>query len=86
MDEMNRLQAVATAIEGTPPRPGCLRFPPNAKHMTTRTAVIHDLQRDWRRWTTAERALASVIVAALLICTSATILMTASGFLPQVLK
>ena len=86
MDEMNSLQAVATAIEGTPPRPGGLRFPPNAKHMTARTAVIHDLRRDWRRWTTTERALASVIMAALLICTSATILMTASGFLPQVLK
>jgi len=86
MDEMNCLQAVATAIEGTPPQPGGLRFPPNAKPVTARTAVIHDLRRDWRRWTTTERALASVIMAALLICTSATILMTASGFLPQVLK
>ena len=86
MDEMNRLQAVARSIEGTPPQPGGLRFPPNARHMTAKTAVIHDLQRDWRRWTTAERALASVIMAALLIGTSATILMTASGFLPQVLK
>ena len=86
MDEMNRLQAVATAIEGTPPQPGGLRFPPNARPATARTVVIHDLRRDWRRWTTAERALASVIMAALLICTSATILMTASGFLSQVLK
>jgi hypothetical protein len=84
MDEMNSLQAVARAIEGIPPQPGGLRFPPNAKQ-TARTAVIHDLRRDWRRWTTTERALASVIMA-LLICTSATILMTASGFLPQVLK
>jgi len=86
MDEMNCLQAVATAIEGTPPQPGGLRFPPNAKPVTARTAVIHDLRRDWRRWTTTERALASVIMAALLICTSATILMTASGSLSQVLK
>jgi hypothetical protein len=86
MDEMNRLQAVATAIEGTPPRPACLRFPPNTKHMTARTAAIYDLQRDWRHWTTMERAMASVIMAGLLICTSATIVMTASGFLSQVLK
>ena len=86
MDEMDCRQAVATAIEATPPQPGNLRFPPNARPMAARTAVIHDLQRDWRRWTTAERALASVIMAVLLICTSATILMTASGFLPQVLK
>jgi hypothetical protein len=86
MDEINRLQAAATAIEGMPPQPGGLRFPPNAKHMTARTAVIHDLRRDWRRWTATERALASVIMAALLICTSATILLTASGFLFQVLK
>ena len=86
MDEMNSLQAAATAIEGTSPQPGGLRFPPNARPVTARTAVIHDLQRDWRRWTTTERALASVIMAALLIGTSATILMTASGLLPQVLK
>jgi hypothetical protein len=86
MDEMNRLQAVARSIEGTPPQPGGLRFPPNARHTTARTAAIQDLQRDWRRWTAAERALASVIMAAILLCTSATILMTASGSLLQVLK
>ena len=86
MDEINRLRAVATAIEGTPPQPGGLRFPPNARHATARTAAIHDLQRDWRRWTTVERALASLIMAGLLLCAAAPILMTASGLLSQVLK
>jgi hypothetical protein len=86
MDEMNRLRALARTIEGTPPQPGGLRFPRNARHMTARTAVIHDPQRDWRRWTAAERALASLIMAGLLICTAATILLTASGLLSQVLK
>jgi hypothetical protein len=86
VDEMNRLQAVVTAMEGTPPQPGGLRFPPNARHVTARTAAIDDLRRDWRRWTPTERALASLIMAGLLICTAAPILMTASGFLSQVLK
>jgi len=39
--------------------------------------VIHDLRRDWRRWTTAERVLASIILSILLIGLSATILLTA---------
>jgi hypothetical protein len=39
--------------------------------------VIHDFRRDWRRWTLAERVLASVIVSILLIGISVTILMTA---------
>jgi len=39
--------------------------------------VIHDLRRDWRRWTTGERVLASIILSILLIGLSATILLTA---------
>jgi hypothetical protein len=39
--------------------------------------MIHDLRRDWQRWTTAERVLATVIVATILIATPATILMGA---------
>lgn len=43
----------------------------------TEEAAMHDLRRDWRRWTIAERVLASVIVSILAIGLSATILMMA---------
>ena len=46
-------------------------------HMTWRTAVIDDLRRDWRRWTTAERVSASAIVAVLLVSIPAAILVVA---------
>jgi hypothetical protein len=39
--------------------------------------MIHDLRRDWGRWTTAERVLASLIVAIALISIPATILIGA---------
>ena len=46
-------------------------------HMIGRTAMIHDIRRDWRHWTMAERVLATLIVSILLISISATILMSA---------
>jgi hypothetical protein len=39
--------------------------------------MIHDICRDWQRWTMAERVLAAVMVAILLIVTPATFLVTA---------
>jgi hypothetical protein len=39
--------------------------------------MIRDLRRDWRRWTRAERVLASAIVAILLAGIPTTILLTA---------
>jgi hypothetical protein len=38
--------------------------------------MFHDLRRDWRRWTNAERISAAFIAASLLIGIPATILMT----------
>jgi FlaG/FlaF family flagellin (archaellin) len=38
--------------------------------------MIHDFHRDWRRWSSAERALAPVIAAILLIAIPAAILLT----------
>jgi hypothetical protein len=46
-------------------------------YMTRKTAVIHDFRRDWQRWTRAERVLAAVIAAILLIGVPTAIAMTA---------
>ena len=36
--------------------------------------MVDDLRKDWQRWTTAERVLATLIVAIILIATPATML------------
>jgi hypothetical protein len=82
LDAESEARMVRCALRDQPDRGGAARHGLGrgsaiAKHMTARTAVIHDLRRDWRRWTTAERVLASVIMAVFLIGTTATILMTA---------
>ena|SRR6516162_1187886 len=45
-----------------------------AKPMIRRTAMVDDLRKDWQRWTTVERVLATLIVAIVLIATPATML------------